>query len=54
VALVIIDVSEEHIASIMRMTRLGELEILAATSNRSTLMMEVISFFEMSVLTRAT
>jgi hypothetical protein len=38
VALVITDVSEERIASIIRVTRIGELRtMLAVTSNRSTL-----------------
>jgi hypothetical protein len=37
VALVRTDISEERIASIFRMTRIGELGILAGTSNRSTL-----------------
>jgi hypothetical protein len=38
VALVRTDVSEERIASFMRVTRIGELgTILAVTSNRSTL-----------------
>jgi hypothetical protein len=32
-----IDVSGESIASIIRMKRIGELETLAVTSNRSTL-----------------
>jgi hypothetical protein len=37
-ALVTTDLSEERIASIIRLTRMGELETtLAATSNRSTL-----------------
>jgi hypothetical protein len=38
VALVRTDVSEEHIVSIIRMTRIGELGTLAVTSNRSTLL----------------
>jgi hypothetical protein len=37
VALVITDVSEEHSASIIRVTRIGELGTLAVTSNRRTL-----------------
>jgi hypothetical protein len=37
VALVRIDVSEERIAIIIRVARIGELEALAITSNRSTL-----------------
>jgi hypothetical protein len=62
VALVRINVSEEHIASIIRVTRIGELEkTLAVTSNRRT--RRSISyhpddgrdmFSETSVLTRAT
>jgi hypothetical protein len=36
-ALVGADVSEEHIASIFRVTRIGELGTLAVTSNRSKL-----------------
>jgi hypothetical protein len=39
VPVVIIDVSEEHIASIIRVTSLGELRTtLATTTNRSTLL----------------
>jgi hypothetical protein len=37
VALVGTDVSEERIASIIRVTRIGELRTLVLTSNRSTL-----------------
>jgi hypothetical protein len=37
VALVTTDVSEEHSTSFIRVTRLGELETLAVTSNRRTL-----------------
>jgi hypothetical protein len=37
VALVRTDVTEEHSASIIRVTRIGELGTLAATSNRRTL-----------------
>jgi hypothetical protein len=37
VALVGTDVSDERIASIIRMRRIGEIERLAVTSNRSTL-----------------
>jgi hypothetical protein len=37
-ALVRTDVSEEHIASIIRVTRIGELGTLAATSNRSSML----------------
>jgi hypothetical protein len=69
VALVITDVSEELSASFIRMTRIGELGKLAVTNNRRTLrrnasvasspilvtlMMEALSSFETSVLTRAT
>jgi hypothetical protein len=54
VALVRIDVSEKRSASIIRVTRIGELGImLAATSNQWTLMMEALSSSETSVLTRA-
>jgi hypothetical protein len=57
VAVVRTDVLEEHIASIIRVTRM--LAMLAVTSNQSTLrtnslMMEVICTSETSVLTRAT
>jgi hypothetical protein len=59
VALVITDVSEENIASIIRLTRICELGIaIAVTSNRSTLrhptllMMEAARSFETSVLKR--
>jgi hypothetical protein len=57
VALVIIDVSEERNASIIKMTRIGELETtLVVTSNRSalgfyTLMFGAIYSSETSVLT---
>jgi hypothetical protein len=70
VALVRIDISEELSASIIRVTRIGELgTTLAVTSNRRTLlrntvvpispirvsrMMEALRFSETSVLTRAT
>jgi hypothetical protein len=54
VALVRTDVSEELSASIIRVTRIGELGTIAVTSNRSTLMMEALSSFESSDLTRAT
>jgi hypothetical protein len=79
VALVRTDVSEESSASIIRVTRIGELgTTLAVTSNRSmillrsvrrllvtaivvpsspilvTLMKEALSYYETSVLTRAT
>jgi hypothetical protein len=73
VALVITDVSQELIASIIRVTRVVELgTTLAVTSNRRTirllvrltlfllhrflfaLMMEALSSYETSVLTRAT
>jgi hypothetical protein len=60
--LVIIDVSEELIASITRMTRIGELGTNVArfgclfipSSPIATLMMEAIHSSETSVLTRAT
>jgi hypothetical protein len=52
------DVSEELIMYIIRLTRIGELGTnLTLSSNRSrraTLMVEAISFFETSVPTRAT
>jgi ABC-type taurine transport system substrate-binding protein len=60
VALVLTDVSEELVASIARMTRIGDLgRTLAVTSNRSTpifatLMMETIRSSETLVLSRAT
>jgi hypothetical protein len=59
VALVRTDVSKESSASFIRVTRIGELGIaLAVTSNRRrllvTLMKEVLSSSETSVLTRAT
>jgi hypothetical protein len=59
-ALVITDVSEERITSVMRVTRIGALgTTLAGTSNRSTpifviLMMEAIRPSETSVITRST
>jgi hypothetical protein len=55
VALVGNDVSEELSASFIRVTRIGELgTTLAVTSNRRTLIKEVLSSSETSVLTRAT
>jgi hypothetical protein len=53
------DVLEERFASIIRVPRIGELETLAVTSNRSMqilviLMMEVVCSSKMSVLTRTT
>jgi hypothetical protein len=69
VVLVRADVSEERIASIIRVTKFGELGTLTVTSNGNqllvtanvpsspilvTLMMEVIFSSETSVLTRAT
>jgi hypothetical protein len=65
VALVRTEVSEERIASIIRVRRIGELVTLAVTGNRSrtakkyssilvNLMMEAICSSEKSVLTRAT
>jgi hypothetical protein len=64
VVLVRTDISEELGASIIRVARISELGTLAVASNRSmlvpsspilvTLMMEALSSFEMSVLTRAT
>jgi hypothetical protein len=65
VAVVRTDVSEKRIASVIMMTRIGELgTTLAVTSKRasvanycqpsSTLMMETLRFSETSVLTRST
>jgi hypothetical protein len=57
VALARTDVSEELSASIIRVTRIGELGTLAVTSNRPilvTLMMEELSSSITSVLTRTT
>jgi acetylglutamate synthase len=62
VALVRIDVPEELSTSIIRVTRIGELGKLAVTSNRVvpsspilvTLIMEMLSSSETSVLTKAT
>jgi hypothetical protein len=57
VVLVRTDVSEERIVSIIRVTRIDELETpLAVTSNRIrvTLMMEAISSSETLVITRTT
>jgi hypothetical protein len=57
VALVITDVSEELSASIISVTRISELETtLVVTSSLIlvTLMMEALSYSEMSVLKRAT
>jgi hypothetical protein len=56
VALVGTDVSEERIAAIIRVTRVGELGTLAVTSSPIlvTLMMEALSTSETSALTRAT
>jgi hypothetical protein len=60
VALVRTDVSEEPSASIIRVTRIGELGMLAVTSKRHTLrrntnlIMEALHSSEMSVLIRTT
>jgi hypothetical protein len=60
VALVRMDVSEQLSASIIRVQRVGELGMLAVTSNVPsspnlvTLMMKALSSCEKSVLTRAT
>jgi hypothetical protein len=49
------DVSEEHTASFIRVTRIGVLgTTLAVTSNRRTLQKEALRSSETSVLTRAT
>jgi hypothetical protein len=57
-ALVKIDVSEEHIASIIRVTRIGTLAVTAnfvpSAPVLVVLMVEVICPSEVSVLTRAT
>jgi hypothetical protein len=54
-ALVRTDVSEERIASIISVARIGELGTLAVTNSRSTLLMiEAMHYSETSVLTRAT
>jgi hypothetical protein len=54
VALVRTDISKELSASIIRVTRIGELGItLAVTSNRLTLMKDALSSSETSILTRA-
>jgi hypothetical protein len=59
VALVITDVSEEPRASFIRVTRIGELQLVAACVVSSSpilvaLMKEVLGSCEPSVLTRAT
>jgi hypothetical protein len=57
VALVRTDISEELSASIMRVTRIGELgtaKVVPSSPILVTLMMEALSSSEMSVLTRAT
>jgi hypothetical protein len=55
VALVRTDVSEELSASIIRVTSIGELgTTLVVTRNRQTLMNEVLSSYETSILTIAT
>jgi hypothetical protein len=46
VALVIIDVSEESSASIIRVTRIGKLGTLAVTNNRHNLTIVVIATFQ--------
>jgi hypothetical protein len=54
VAVIRADVSEDRIASIIRVTRIGELGTLAVTSNGSTLRkMEAIRSSETSALIRA-
>jgi hypothetical protein len=54
VALVQTYVSEERIASIIRVTRIGYLGTLAVTNNRRNMMLEAIRSSESSVLVRAT
>jgi hypothetical protein len=56
VALVRTDVSEERVASIIRVTRIAKVETtFAVTSNRRTLrMMEALDSYKTLVLTRAT
>jgi hypothetical protein len=57
VFLVRTDVSEEHSASIVSVTTIGELGTTLAVTNSPilvTLMMRALSSYEMSVLTRAT
>jgi hypothetical protein len=57
VSLVRIGVSEEHSASIIRVTRIGELvtgNVVHSSSILVTLMMEALSSSETPVLTRAT
>jgi hypothetical protein len=54
-ALVRSDFSEERIASIIRVTRIGELgKTLAATSDRSTVIIEAIRYSETLVLITTT
>jgi hypothetical protein len=51
VALVRTDVSEEYIASIIRVTRISELgTMLAVTSNRSTLRRNTMHFYVQKVV----
>jgi hypothetical protein len=55
IALVRTDILEELIASIIRVTRIGEPgTVLAITNNQSTMMIEAICSSETSVLIRAT
>jgi hypothetical protein len=56
VALIRTDISEELSASIIRVTRIGELGTLAVTSSTIlvTLMMEALSSSETSVIAKAT
>jgi hypothetical protein len=55
VALVRTEVSEERNAPIIRVTKIGVLGTLAATSNRRTLVMkDALCSYETPVLTRAT
>jgi hypothetical protein len=55
VTLITTEVSQGYIAPIIKVTRIGELaKTLAITSNRSTLMIEVIRSYETLALSRAT
>jgi hypothetical protein len=54
VALVRTDVSVERSASILRVTRIGDANVVTSSTIPVTLMMEALSSPETSVLTRAT